>query len=128
MENKRDLTSNQEQVLVFLERYSLENGYPPTLREIAAHFGLKGPRAPQKTLQILEKKGFIRRTPGGSRATEILKSGLRKAGGLARDVISVSILGRVRAGEPVLALENIEGYVPARSKPCFFRQCVSSKG
>jgi repressor LexA len=111
METQRDLTSNQENVLDFLERYTLENGYPPTLREIAAHFGLKGPKAPQKTLQILEKKGFIRRTPGGSRAIEILKSGLRKAGGLARDVISVPILGRVRAGEPVLAIENIEGYV-----------------
>jgi len=111
MENRQDLTLNQGKVLDFLEGYILANGYPPTLREIAAHFGLKGPKAPQKTLQILEKKGFIRRTPGGSRAVELLNSGLRKAVAIDNETVSVPILGRVRAGEPVLALENIEGYV-----------------
>ena len=56
----------------FLRDFIGERGYPPTLREIASQFGLKGPRAPQRTLNILERKGYIRRTPGGSRAIEIL--------------------------------------------------------
>jgi len=111
MEIKKDLTTKQEKVLDFLGRFTRKNGYPPTLREIAAHFGLKGPKAPQKTLQILEKKGFVRRTPGGSRAVEVLESMAEKSDQLLHDTIAVPILGRVRAGEPVLAIENIEGYV-----------------
>jgi repressor LexA len=108
---KKDLTSNQEKVLDFLGGFTRKNGYPPTLREIANHFGLKGPKAPQKTLQILEKKGFIRRTRGGSRAIEVLESMTKKSDQLFHDTLAVPILGRVRAGEPVLAIENIEGYV-----------------
>ena len=100
------LTLRQKKVLNFLKSYTLKKGFPPTLREIAFNFGLKGPRAPQKTLVILERKGFIRRVPGGSRAIEV------------RDIlptlgrtVSVPILGRVRAGEPILAVENIEGFL-----------------
>src|SRR4030043_2406104 len=73
MENIRGLTATQEKILSFLRGYVENKGFPPTLREIASHFGLKGPRGPQKTLQILERKGYIRKTPGGSRAIEILK-------------------------------------------------------
>ncbi len=133
------LTSTQEKVFHFLKRFIVERGYPPTLREIAFHFGLKGPKAPQKTLNILERKGRIRRVPGGSRAIEILKSkterfeGLphenilpapipvRSQGGKASKMASIKgvsapsfripILGRVTAGEPILAIENIEGYI-----------------
>ena len=100
------LTLRQKKVLNFLKSYMQQKGFPPTLREIASNFGLKGPRGPQKTLSILERKGFIRRVPGGSRAIEV------------RDIlptlgrtVSVPILGRVRAGEPILAVENIEGFL-----------------
>lgn len=98
-----ELTQRQRELLDFLKDFVRENGFPPTLREIASHFGLKGPRGPQKTLNILERKGFIRKTAGGSRAIEIkdLKS---------EKTLSIPLLGRVRAGEPILAIENIEGY------------------
>jgi len=107
VENMEDvLTLRQKKVLNFLKSYMQQKGFPPTLREIASNFGLKGPRGPQKTLSILERKGFIRRVPGGSRAIEV------------RDIlptlgrtVSVPILGRVRAGEPILAVENIEGFL-----------------
>jgi len=116
------LTSTQEDVLSFLKHFLLEKGFPPTLREIASHFGLRGPKAPQKTLQILEKKGYIRRVPGGSRAIEMLKYVDRdgrhgrstqrlSTGGLPYATLSIPIVGRVRAGEPILAVENIEGYI-----------------
>jgi len=107
MKNKKELTSTQERVFSFLKDYHGEKGFPPTLREIASHFGLQGPKAPQKTLAILERKGYIRKIPGGSRAIEILNpSPVRLA-----QIISIPIIGRVQAGEPVLAVENIEGYI-----------------
>jgi repressor LexA len=104
---QKDLTSKQKAVFDFLKKYLQEKGFPPTLREIASHFGLRGPKAPQKTLQILEKKGYIRRIPGGSRAIEMLIPPLAPK----NQTLSLPIVGRVRAGEPILAVENIEGYI-----------------
>ena len=123
----------------FLRNFLVERGFPPTLREIASHFGLKGPKGPQKTLHILERKGYIRKTPGGSRAIEILKPqigrlrtvmGQGKGGGLlykknmgfaSVPTVSLPIVGRVTAGDPILAIENIEGYFN------FDRNLVSSE-
>ncbi len=68
---------------------------------------MKGPRGPQKTLNILEKKGYIRKVPGGSRAIEILSYPQFSL----THILPVPIVGRVRAGEPILAIENIEGYI-----------------
>ena len=117
-----DLTPKQKKVLGFLSRHLNANGFPPTLREIAFHFGLRGPKAPQKTLQILEKKGYIRRIPGGARAIEILKNvdadgrrGRSLRGVFQEEhsynILSIPIVGRVTAGEPILAVENIEGHI-----------------
>ena len=107
MNNKKELTPTQERVFSFLKDHLGERGFPPTLREIASHFGLKGPKAPQKTLNILERKGYIRKFPGGSRAIEILTP----TPVLLTQILSIPIIGRVRAGEPILAVENIEGYI-----------------
>lgn len=118
MTGKLKLTETQGKVMNFLSEFIGEKGYPPTLREIASQFGLKGPRAPQRTLNILERKGYIRRTPGGSRAIEVLKA---KTGnlygrsfpkrGAEAATFQIPIIGRVTAGEPILAIENIEGYI-----------------
>ena len=108
---EKDLTSTQRNVLNFLKNYLREKGYPPTLREIASYFGLKGPKAPQKTLHILEKKGFIKRVPGVSRGIEIVGTKIDRHGGLPYGIISIPMVGRVRAGEPILAIENIEGTI-----------------
>jgi repressor LexA len=120
--NKRELTPTQEKLFNFLRNFRLERGFPPTLREIASHFGLKGPRGPQKTIQILERKGYLRKKPGESRAIEILKPRrsrrrlrlpYQRGYGRATTALTISlpIVGRVTAGEPILAIENIEGYV-----------------
>jgi repressor LexA len=103
----KDLTPKQEKTLDFLKKFLQEKGFPPTLREIASHFGLKGPKGPQKTLQNLERKGYIRRVPGGSRAIEMLIPPLTPKS----QILSIPIIGRVKAGEPILAIENIEGYI-----------------
>ncbi len=109
-----ELTGKQQELFDFLRDFLKEKGFPPTLREIASHFGLKSPRGPQKTLRILEKKGFIRKLAGLSRGIEVI-------GFPANQSITIPILGRVRAGEPVLAIENIEGYIN------FDQSLVSSK-
>ena len=128
---KKELTSTQEKLLNFLRNFLLKKGFPPTLREIASHFGLQGPKGPQKTLHILERKGYIRKTPGGSRAIEILKPKISSHSGLPYAIkhvrsasvptVSLPIVGRVTAGDPILAIENIEGYVN------FDRNLVSSE-
>ena len=107
MKNKKELTPTQGRVFNFLKDYLGEKGFPPTLREIASHFGLRGPKAPQKTLNILERKGYIRKIPGGSRTIEILNS----PPVLLTQILPIPIIGRVQAGEPILAVENIEGYI-----------------
>jgi len=99
-----ELSRRQKELLDFLKDFLKEKGFPPTLREMAAHFELKGPRGPQKVLNILERKGYIRKKTGESRAIEIL-------GFSSKNIVSIPILGRVRAGEPILAIENIEGYI-----------------
>ncbi len=112
----RKLTLTQENVLNFLKNFLRDKGFPPTLREIASHFELQGPKGPQKTLNILEKKGYLRRTPGFSRGIEILGYPAPKT-----QTLTVPIIGRVTAGEPILAVENIEGYIH------FDRNLVSSE-
>ncbi len=107
MESRKELTPTQEKVFDFLKEYLAGKGFPPTLREIASHFGLRGPKAPQKTLNILERKGYIHKVPGGSRAIEILAHPSVRL----TQILPVPIVGRVQAGEPVLAIENIEGYI-----------------
>jgi repressor LexA len=103
--SKKKLTARQRQVLSYLVRFLKERGYPPTVREIARHFGLKGPRSPKKRLDALEKKGYIRRRPGKSRAIEV--TGISPSGSYRL----VPLVGKVRAGDPSLAYEDFEGEV-----------------
>ncbi len=105
---RKPLTKKQETVLEYIS-YHLHNfGYPPTVREIGRAFGISE-KAAHDYLNAIEKKGYIRRAPGKPRAIEILddvtKKGLKLAG-------EVPIVGRVAAGTPLLATENIEGTLP----------------
>ncbi len=99
------LTIRQREILSFLVRFLNEKGYPPTVREIAFHFGLKGPRSPKRRLDALERKGYIRKMPGKSRAIEVV--GKFPSGNFRM----VPMVGKVRAGEPTLAFEDFEGEV-----------------
>ena len=100
---KKPLSIKQERVLAFLKEYLTRHGYPPTVREIAEHLKMAGPHSAKRFLDMLERKGYIRRIPKSSRAIEII------APLTPLPVRMVPILGRVRAGTPLLALENIEG-------------------
>jgi repressor LexA len=105
IKSRKKLTARQREVLSFLIRFLTRRGYPPTVREIARHFGLKGPRSPKKRLDALEEKGYIRRRPGRSRAIEVV--------GVSPSLSSrlVPLVGRVRAGDPSLAFEDFEGEI-----------------
>lgn len=104
---ERRLTKRQKEILDFLKNFFTLKGYPPTLREIAYHFGLKGPMGPQKVLKTLERKGYIRKVRGSSRAIEIIKN----PGDRVDKIFPIPLLGSVKAGEPITAIENIEGYI-----------------
>jgi repressor LexA len=100
---KEKLTRKQERVFSFLMEHLKQRGYPPTVREIAESLGLAGPNSAKKFLDILERKGYIRRAPGSSRAIEIAEYALPSA-----RTRMVPVVGRIAAGKPVLAVENIE--------------------
>jgi repressor LexA len=96
------LTKKQERVLSFLREHQERRGYPPTVREIVSHFKMSGPHHAKKFLDILERKGYIEKLAKSSRAIKLLTSSSYR---------SIPIVGNVRAGTPVLALENIEGFL-----------------
>ena len=103
MPGKKPLTFKQERVLSFLKDYLSRYGYPPTVREITKHLKMAGPHSAKRFLDMLEQKGYIRRVAKSSRAIEIIDTPS------SPPVRMVPIVGRVRAGTPLLALENIEG-------------------
>lgn len=96
------LTARQQQVLDFIASYLEQHGCPPTLREISDHIGTKGTATAIVHLEALERKGYLSRREGSSRSISIVG---RNGGSVA-----VPIVGRVRAGQPSLAIEDIEGY------------------
>lgn len=98
------LTERQRQVLVFVEGFCGRQGYPPTVREVAAHFAIQ-PRAAADHLAALKRKGYLHREPGRSR-------GLALSPRTPGSVVEVPILGRIAAGRPLLATEQVEDTLP----------------
>jgi repressor LexA len=100
----KPLTEKQQAVLTFVEDFCVRQGYPPTVREVAAHFAIQ-PRAAADHLEALKRKGHLHREPGLSRG---LVLSLRGPG----QVVEVPVLGRIAAGQPLLAEENVEDTLP----------------
>jgi repressor LexA len=101
------LTKRQQEIFDFIKRYSAKHGYPPTVRDIGKAIGLTSSSTVHTHLANLEKIGILRRDPSKPRALEILKETAKKA--VAPQ--GLPVVGRVAAGAPVLAEENIEEYV-----------------
>lgn len=97
----RRLTPRQQEIYDYLSQHLEAHGYPPTLREICSEFGMKSTRAASDHLLALERKGYITRTRDRSRGIE-LRGPRPSASGQ-----SVPLVGRIAAGEPLLAQENI---------------------
>lgn len=94
------LTKRQSQVLTFVERSIEERGYPPTMREIGLHMGIRSTNGVNDHLKALERKGYIVREDLKSRTLRPVAPKSR-----AREV---PLVGRVAAGQPLLAVENLE--------------------
>lgn len=108
----QDLTKRQRQILDFIMSEIHRKGYPPSVREIGKAVGLSSSSTVHSHLAGLERKGYLRRDPTKPRALEVL--GYRETDGpiQADKVRSVPLVGRIAAGTPVLAQENIEDVLP----------------
>ncbi|MGB5261825.1 MAG: transcriptional repressor LexA [Gammaproteobacteria bacterium] len=93
------LTNRQAEILELIRSYIAEEGCPPTRAEIAETLGFRSPNAAEDHLRALERKGMIELVPGSSRGIRLLDEGY-----------GLPVVGRVAAGEPVLAEEHIEDY------------------
>lgn len=100
----QELTTRQATILNFVERYTAMHGFPPTVREIAKHHGMKSPNGVKKHLDALTRKGHLTRK-SGARALQCAQSTPR------HESVSVPIIGRVAAGQPILAEEHRLGEV-----------------
>lgn len=101
------LTARQEQVLAFYESRHRETGFVPTLQEAADHFGFKSPNSVRQHLCLIEKKGFVHRLPGRSRALVLARQDALGD----TDSVQIPLLGRISAGTPTVAQENINAFL-----------------
>jgi repressor LexA len=102
-----ELTGKQQEILEFIRKEIASKGYPPSVREICSAVGLKSTSTVHGHLERLEKKGIIRRDPTKPRAIEILDEFDNQ-----KEIINLPIIGSVAAGQPILAVENIEDKFP----------------
>ena len=112
MAYQHELTRRQQQILDFIRAEIHRRGYPPSVREIGEAVGLSSSSTVHSHLAALEVKGFIRRDPSKPRALEVLDFRDNDAAVDMGKVSSVPIVGRVAAGQPILAAENIEETLP----------------
>jgi len=122
MSERDELTDRQKEVLEFISESIAARGYPPTLREIGERMGIRSTNGVNDHLKALEKKGYLAREDLKSRALRPLKlpmgtavgarpPGVTNIGPLSDDVVEVPVIGRVAAGAPLLAVENVEDTV-----------------
>jgi repressor LexA len=105
----KGLSEKQKKILDFLKQEIRTKGYPPSVREICNAVGLKSTSTVHGYLERLERKGLIRRDPSKPRAIEILDDNTYLS---KKELVNVPIVGRVTAGQPILAVENVEDTFP----------------
>ncbi|MDX2471103.1 MAG: transcriptional repressor LexA [SAR324 cluster bacterium] len=96
-----DLTKKQEKILLFIKEFIVDSGYPPSVRDIAAHFNLASAGGVHKHLKNLEEKGFIAQDPNISRSIRILNDISPSAAEDAGPVVSLPLKGKIAAGQPL---------------------------
>ena len=104
-----NITKKQSEILEYIKGQILTRGFPPAVREICEAVNLKSTSSVHSHLETLEKNGYIRRDPTKPRAIEILDDNFNLT---RREMANIPIIGRVAAGEPLLAEQNIEDYFP----------------
>ena len=103
------ISKKQQEILEYIKDEILKRGYPPAVREICNAVGLSSTSSVHAHLETLEKNGYIRRDPTKPRAIEICDDSFQM---VRTEMVSLPVVGRVAAGSPILAQENIEQYFP----------------
>jgi repressor LexA len=109
----KEPTERQKEVLEFISAFINAHAYPPTIREVADHFSISVKGA-HDHLTALKKKGFLKQGDKKSRTIELIKN----RGNEVNDFIEVPILGSVAAGRPILAVENMDGFIKLHRSFC----------
>ncbi|HHX12473.1 MAG TPA: transcriptional repressor LexA [Clostridiales bacterium] len=107
------ISNKQREILEYLKSQIINKGYPPAVREICEAVSLKSTSSVHSHLETLEKNGYIRRDPSKPRAIEIIDDEFNLS---RREVVNVPLIGTITAGQPILAVENIEAYFPIPSE------------
>ena len=107
------ISQKQSEILEYMKNEILNRGFPPSVREICEAVNLKSTSSVHSHLETLEKNGYIRRDPTKPRAIEIVDDNFNL---VRRETVNVPIVGKVAAGQPLLAMENVEGYFPIPSE------------
>lgn len=118
------ITKKQTEILEYIKSQILNKGYPPSVRDICEAVDLKSTSSVHSHLETLEKNGYIRRDPTKPRAIEIIDDNFNL---VRREVVNVPIVGRVAAGQPILAVENVESYFPIPMEFMPNEQCFMLK-
>jgi len=103
------ITAKQREILEYMKQQIINKGYPPSVREICEAVDLRSTSSVHAHLETLERNGYIRKDPTKPRAIEIVDDSFNT---LRTEVISIPEIGQVAAGQPILAVENIEAYFP----------------
>ncbi|SIS37381.1 transcriptional repressor LexA [Salimicrobium flavidum] len=108
-----NLSKRQQEILDFIKQEVIDKGYPPSVREIGKYVGLASSSTVHGHLARLEKKGFIRRDPTKPRAIEVIDLEDEQESKIPkREASFAPVIGKVTAGTPITAIENIEEYLP----------------
>ncbi len=111
--DSRAITDKQKEILEYIKEEVLNHGYPPSVRDICEAVHLKSTSSVHAHLATLEKKGYIRRDPTKPRAIEIVDEQFNLT---RHEFVNVPVVGTVAAGQPLLAVEQIEQYFPLPSE------------
>ncbi len=106
------LSNRQQAIMDFIRKEVRDKGYPPSVREIGEAVGLASSSTVHGHLARLEKKGLIRRDPTKPRAIELLVDGDRYSDDFEMSIVRVPVVGKVTAGQPITAVEQVEEYFP----------------
>ncbi|HEX7124312.1 MAG TPA: transcriptional repressor LexA [Thermodesulfobacteriota bacterium] len=106
---RRELTEKQRQILDYILEMVRTRGYPPTIRQIGTRFKISSTNGVRTHLSALERKGYIRRAPWSARGIELVREMMPETA--EADAVQIPILGKVAAGQPILAQEHLQGHL-----------------
>lgn len=109
---EKSLTDKQKKILDVIDREVKEKGYPPSVREICKEVGFKSTSTAHAHLKKLQDLGYLKKSPATPRGLKVIENDSENPNATANRTVDIPIIGKVTAGAPILAVENIEEYFP----------------